>query len=173
MSREQDNNRNKRQRNKPERREHFPEYARQDFAAPTIPVREYQPDPVNGKPIESIYQAIVHRDTKRPINFETALEQVKNTESLGPNEFVCYIGSGNFAVYCEREENGRKTLELRKKIMYEDHHEKPDWRRELSPGISRDYQPTPRPLSELYSADELRAFPRLGTGSGIYLPRNT
>jgi hypothetical protein len=173
MSRDNDKQRGRRQRNKPEKREHSAEFKKQDFSAPPIPKRDYEPDPVNGQPIENIFVAIMHRDNKKPINFETALEQVKNTENLGPGEFVCYIGAGNFAVYQESEQSGRKTLALRKKIAYEDHHEKPQWRRELSPGISRDYVPEPRPLSELYTAEELRNFPRLGTGSGIYLPRNT
>lgn len=176
MSRDHDKHHNRRTRqNKPEpqRREHMSEFAKQDFTPPKPPKREYAPDPVNGKPIENIFLAFDHRDAHVPINFDTALEQVKATEHLGPGEFVCYIGQGNFAVYHEREENGRKILEQRKKIPFEDHHEKPQWRRELSPGISKDYLPQPKVLSELYTPEELHAFPRLGTGSGIYLPRNS
>ena len=63
---------------------------------------------------------------------------------------------------------------IRKRIQYEDEFEKHSWRRELSPGISRDYKPTPQPLSELYDEAE-ESIGQSGYGknhSSIYMPRN-
>jgi len=175
MSRDSEHHRNRRRR-RPEQNQNNRERVERQVPPPMVilkaPVRNYDPDPVNGEPIENIVTAINHRDSNKPANFETILEQVKGSESLGPGEFVCYIGAGDFAVYKEAEENGRKTLELKKKIPYEDRHQKPVWRRELSPGISRDYEPTPEPLSSLYTQEEERAFPRLGSGTMSYMPKN-
>jgi hypothetical protein len=171
MSKEIENNRSRRKQKSEKREKAIPQ--RRDYSPPPLPKRQYAPDPITGKPIENILTAIMQRDSKEPINFDTALDQVKNSEHLGPNDIVCYIGSGNFAVYTEHNTNGRKYMELKKKIAYEDNHEKPVWRRELSPGISRDYVPTPQNLSELYTQEELMNFPRMGSGSGIYLPKNS
>jgi len=142
------------------------------FVIPQAPKRDYEPCPISGKPIENPLTAIVHRESEKPADFDTVLEMVKSHEHLGPREFVCYIGAGNFAVYEEVEQAGKKTLVLKKKIPYEEHHQKPDWRRELSPGISKDYKPSPESLSTLYSPEEERNFPKLGTAATSYMPKN-
>ena len=135
--------------------------------------RDYPPDPLTGQPIENVYTAFTHRDTEQPTSFDAVLEHVRNAENIAENQSLIYVGSGCFGVYEEVEENGRRRLVLQRKIAYEDSHHKPDWRRELAPGISRDYQPTPEPLSQLYSSEEQSQFPKIGASSGAYMPRSS
>jgi hypothetical protein len=153
----------------------FNQYSREEkYPAPPVPPkRDYQPDPVTGKPIDNIYTAMMHRESEQPVAFDTVIEQLRNAENIGERQQLAYIGSGQFGVYEEVEENGRKRLTLVRRIVYEDGHRKPDWRRELSPGISRDYRPAPEPLDHLYSPEEERAFPKIGAASSAYMPRSS
>jgi hypothetical protein len=153
----------------------FSQYTREEkYPLPPVPPkREYQPDPVTGKPIDNIYTALMHRDSEQPVSFDTVIEQLRNAENLGERQQLIYIGSGQFGVYEEVEEGGKKRLQLVRRVVYEDGHRKPDWRRELSPGISRDYRPAPEPLDRLYSPEEERAFPKIGAASSAYMPRSS
>lgn len=137
------------------------------------PKRDYPPDPLTGQAIDNVYTAFTHRDTEQPTSFDAVLEHVRNAENITESQTLIYVGSGCFGVYEEVEENGRRRLVLQRKITYEDSHHKPDWRRELAPGISRDYQPSPEPLSQLYSQDEQSQFPKIGAASGAYMPRSS
>ena len=153
----------------------FSHYSREEkYPTPPVPPkRDYAPDPVTGKAIDNVYTALVHRDSEQPVSFDTVIEQLKNAENLGANQQLIYVGSGQFGVYDEVDEGGKKRLMLNRKIAYEDGHHKPDWRRELSPGISRDYRPTPEPLDRLYSQEEERNFPKIGAASSAYMPRSS
>jgi len=135
--------------------------------------KEYPPCPISGAPIENIFTAINHRETNQPANFDAFVKYLREAEQLSDKQFLLYVGSGTFGVYEEELENGRKKMVQVRKIVYEDSHEKPLWRKELSPGISRDYIPNPTPLSQLYSLEEEQAFPKIGATNGAYLPRNS
>lgn len=139
---------------------------------PKPPKRDYDPCPISGNAIDNIFTAIDHRETGKPATFDGVLELIRNAENLPETDQLLYVGSGAFGVYQEVQENGLKKMVQVRKIVYEESHHKPDWRRELSPGISRDYIPAPRPLSELYTPEEERQFPKLGAGN-VYMPRNS
>lgn len=140
---------------------------------PPVPVREYEVCPLTGEPITNILTAIADPETGRPANFDGVVERLAASEELQPNEQICYLGRGSFGILVD--DKGKKPrYYVRKRFQFEDEHEKYVWRRELSPGISRDYVPTPQPLSELY--DEAEAVV-LDNGYGrnhqsIYLPKN-
>lgn len=132
------------------------------------PHREYPPCPLSGEPIDDIYSAVADPRTGNPVRIESVVAKFTEQESLGPDERICYVGEGQFGVVRETVQNGKSVLEIVKRIPYEDHHEKQPWRKELSPGISRDYVPQPSPIHELYTSEEQRTFPRFGrisTGS--------
>ena len=135
------------------------------------PKRDYDPCPISGEPIEDILSAVAHPDSGRPCNFDSVVNHLKETEPLEADERICYIGEGSFGIVKEEEKGS--ALTIRKRIQYEDSHAKHEWRRELSPGISRDYLPNPTPLSELYSDEDIRNF-EFGQGAphSIYLPKN-
>ena len=142
------------------------------FMPPPVPSREYEPCPVSGGPIKDILSAIADPETGRPSDFDSVISRLTEQEELGPNERICYLGKGSFGVLVDQK--GKKPrYYVRKRIQYEDEFEKHSWRRELSPGISRDYTPEPQPLSELYDEAE-ETIGQNGYGknhSSIYMPR--
>ncbi|KGE70795.1 hypothetical protein [Spirochaeta lutea] len=137
------------------------------------PIREYDPDPITGDPIENILAAIAHPSTGKPANIESVIRTLEGQEELTEGQRITYIGAGCFGVVEERREQGKLVVEIIKKIPYEDTHATYPWRREQSPGISRDYQPKPEPLDSLYTPEEEREFPKLGAASSAhYMPHS-
>ncbi len=137
-----------------------------------IPEREREPCPISGEPIDDILTAITHPASGRPARFDAVIGKIAEHEQLEADERIAYIGRGNFGIVkMEKDEYGQPLLVVRKRIVYEEGGDKKDWRRELAPGISRDYPPEPRPLSELYSSEELSSFPRFDAGGSMYVSR--
>lgn len=137
------------------------------------PKREYEPCPLSGEKIEDILTAVADPNTGRPCNFRSVIEHIRERENVGGDERVCYIGEGTFAIVKDEKQGGKTKLSIQKRIEFEDKYATYDWRKELSPGISRDYVPNPTPLSELYTAEEIRNFEfGHGTPHSIYLPKN-
>mgnify|MGYP006304579993 CR=1 FL=1 len=138
-----------------------------------VPNRDYETCPISGEPITDIYTAITDPETGRPANFDSVIQRLTEQEDLAPNERICYLGRGSFGVLVDQK--GKKPrYYVRKRIQYEDEYEKREWRRELSPGISRDYTPSPQPLSELYDEAEAEVGDN-GFGrdhASVYLPKN-
>ncbi|MFP4485281.1 MAG: hypothetical protein ACOCYG_00955 [Spirochaetota bacterium] len=133
------------------------------YMPPERPKREYPPCPLSGEPVGDILTAIADPETGQPSNLESVIEKLRKTEPLGPNERLAYIGRGQFGVIEETGEKPKeKSVTIKRRIEYENTNQQHAWRKELSPGISRDYVPEPRPLSELYSDEEERRFPRFG-----------
>jgi len=137
-----------------------------------VPEREHEPCPISGEPIEDILTAITHPASGKPARFDAVITSLAEREQLEEDERIAYIGKGVFGIIkMQRDSGGHQELVVRKRIPYEDGHDKQTWRRELAPGISRDYPPEPRPLSELYSSEELSAFPRFDAGGSMHLSR--
>jgi hypothetical protein len=141
------------------------------YMPPKPPEREYGPCPLSGEPIEHIFSAVQDPESGRPAILERAIERVSRNEELGENERLCYIGDGNFGVVYEERRGKNTVVEIRRRIEYENRNDKADWRKELSPGISRDYVPEPRPLSELYTQEEILSFPKFTRAGSYYVPR--
>ncbi len=138
-----------------------------------IPKRDYESCPISGEPITDIYTAIADPETGKPANFDSVILKLTEQEELAENERVCYLGRGSFGILVDQK--GKKPrYYVRKRIQYEDEYEKHPWRRELSPGISRDYEPSPQPLHELY--DEAEAVVDVNgfrkDYASVYLPKN-
>jgi hypothetical protein len=122
--------------------------------------------------VDNVLTAIAEPRSGQPARFEAVLEIVSRDESVEENERIAYLGRGAFGIVSvQRGEQGRPELVVRKRIQYEDSHEKYSWRRELSPGISRDYIPHPEPLAQLYTPDEIAAFPRFDSAGSSYVSR--
>ncbi|NBC30776.1 MAG: hypothetical protein GVY29_12390 [Spirochaetes bacterium] len=130
---------------------------------PERPKRDYPPCALSGEPISDILTAIADPETGQPSNLESVIEKLEKTEPLGPNERVAYIGRGEFGVVEETgDKKKNKSVVIKRRIEYENPNQQHEWRKELSPGISRDYLPDPQPLSDLYDDEEERTFPRFG-----------
>lgn len=130
------------------------------------PKREYPPCPISGEPIDDPYSAVEDPETGQPARLESVIRKLSESERLGPNERIAYIGQGAFGVVEERKENGKKRVTVKKRIEYESGRDPQEWRKELSPGISRDYKPEPQPLSTLYSDEQERSFPKFSRNVG-------
>ena len=119
------------------------------------------------------YTYIADPETGKPANFDSVIQKLSAQEELAENERVCYLGRGSFGILVDQK--GKKPrYYVRKRIQYEDENRSLDWRRELSPGISRDYVPSPQPLSELHLEAE-KVIGDNGYGrnhASIYLPKN-
>ena len=143
------------------------------FMPTPVPKRDYGPDPVTGEPVTDILTAIADPATGRPSNFDSVLKRLEAQETLAENERIVYMGNGSFGILVEQKGKSPR-YSVRKRIQVEDDRETPGWRRELSPGISRDYVPSPEPLSVLYGEAEANVvdnkYGRLH--ASIYLPRN-
>ena len=137
-----------------------------------VPEREYEACPVSGEKIEDIYSAIAEPHSGKPARFDRVVERLRAAEEIGEDEQLVYLGRGAFGVVTlEPDNDGRTQLVVHKRFQYEDHHERYQWRRELSPGISRDYVPHPEPISELYSREEIQQFPRFDASTAAHLSR--
>ena len=169
-------NRNESERapqNGKKRRKSIPFDPEKHFLPNPVPERTYAPCPVSGEEIDDIFTAIADPQTGRPAKFDSVLEKIAATETLQEDERIAYIGRGAFGIVAmEKGENNRPHLVVRKRIEYEPSSDAQGWRKELSPGISRDYTPQPQPLSELYSREELQAFPRFESPVAGSIPRN-
>lgn len=142
------------------------------FMPAAVPEREYDACAVSGEKIEDIYSAIAEPHSGKPARFDRVVERLRQAEQIGDDEQLVYLGRGAFGVVTiEPNDQGRKELMVHKRIQYEDSHERYAWRRELSPGISRDYVPQPEPITELYSREEIQQFPRFDASTAAHLSR--
>jgi hypothetical protein len=158
---------------KPQRRPQRSAEFHKQFLPDAPPKRDYDPCPLSGEPIRDVLSAISHPQTGQPTNLESVIAELSRREQLGANERICYIGEGQFGVIQEQKVGGKQQITIIRRISYEQGNTRADWRKELSPGISRDYTPDPQPLSELYSIEEERQFPRFDRSSGSYMPRQS
>lgn len=77
--------------------------------APVRTVAEPRPVcPICGKEIENIALSFFNANGES-VHFDCVLGQVRNSETLGENQSVSYIGRGNFAVV-EKDENGKYRI---------------------------------------------------------------
>lgn len=92
---------------------------------PVYCVRE--PKPVCalcGNTIENIAQAFNDAEG-RPVHFDCVLEKIKSSEILSENQFISYVGKGNFAVV-EKLEDGKYIIV--RTISYEDQKRNSDFK---------------------------------------------
>lgn len=139
------------------------------------PERDYDPCDLSGEEIDDITTAIAHPHTGKPVRFESVIKTLldQEQEELQEDERLAYLGKGTFGIIKieKKKGGGRPELTVRKYFHYEDTHERHAWRRELAPGISRDYIPDPQPLADLYSAEEIAAFPRFDSAGSSVVSR--
>ncbi|TVQ27212.1 MAG: hypothetical protein EA383_02910 [Spirochaetaceae bacterium] len=139
-----------------------------------IPERDYAPCPVCGKAIDHVFSAVAHRSNGLPAHIECIVGELSKDEHLDEGDRIVYLGRGNFGVVGKDPvvEDGKKRFNVKRRIQYETGSDAPDWRRELSPGISRDYTPEPERLDEVAPEKEQTLRETLGTDrDAIYMPR--
>lgn len=90
-------------------------------------VREIADCPVCGKPIKDITSALSLKEEGVPAHFDCVLAEVKEKESLGPDETIIYLGNGDFGIVNEVEYRKGK-LQILRKVGYEQLDKRDEWR---------------------------------------------
>lgn len=88
--------------------------------------------PKCGQPITDVSSAITDKESGKPAHFDCILNQVKQTEQVGENEKIAYIGQGRFAVIYYENPRDQRHFTIKKIIEWEERDKKPEWRSELS-----------------------------------------
>lgn len=126
-----------------------------DFTKITLPDRSAVPET-----IEDGLVALHEETSGAVLDFDAALEKLKQTEEIEPNQEIVYIGSGNFAVVShQKNAEGKMELVIHRKIEFEKRHDDIAWRDKLCYDLALAYTPNPDPLSELYTTEEILNFP--------------
>lgn len=86
-----------------------------------------------GQPITDISSAISNRDDGKPAHFDCVLNKIAETEKIGPNEKIAYIGQGRFGVIYYENPRDAKHFSIRKIIEWEGRdQERGEWRNEMA-----------------------------------------
>ena len=105
---------------------------------PPPPRRDYGACPICSQPMRDINSAIAFPPSNEPAHFECVLRNIAATEDLAQGERVCYLGNGSFGIIADKSKAGESRYVIRKRIQFEDAEGELPWRKELSPGISRE-----------------------------------
>lgn len=158
-----------------QKRRQIPFDPEKHFLPEPVPERTYDPCPLSGEEIDDITSAIAHPQTGRPARFESVIRSLSSQveDELSEDHRIAYLGRGTFGLITFEKIPGKSQpmLVVKRYFEYEDN-EKHQWRRELAPGISRDYIPEPQPLAELYTQEELASFPRFDASGSGFSSRN-
>ena len=102
------------------------------------PKREYDVCPICNQPMRDIHSAIAFPPSDVPAHFECVIRSISEGEKLAENERVVYLGNGSFGVVQDQSGQGKSHYVVVRRIQFEERDRVVQWRRELSPGISRD-----------------------------------
>lgn len=102
------------------------------------PKREYGACPICKQPMRDIQSAIAFPPSDEPAHFECVIRRIGEDEALSEHERVIYLGNGSFGIVEDRSGEGDSKYVIRKRIQFEEPEKPVGWRKELSPGISRE-----------------------------------
>ncbi len=88
--------------------------------------------PVCGQPITDVASAIADKSSGNPIHFECVMEKLSQTEKVGQNEKICYIGQGRFGVLYFENPRDQRHFTIKKIIDWEEKDKSISWREEMS-----------------------------------------
>jgi hypothetical protein len=102
------------------------------------PKREYGACPICQQPMRDIHSAIAYPPSDVPAHFECVVKKIAEDEGVKQSERVVYLGNGSFGVVEDQSAQGKSSYVVVRRIQFEERDHPVGWRRELSPGISRD-----------------------------------
>jgi len=102
------------------------------------PTREYGACPICNQPMRDIQSAIAFPPSDQPAHFECVIRRIGEDEKISESERVVYLGNGSFGIIEDRTASGESKYVIRKRIQFEEPEKAVGWRKELSPGISRE-----------------------------------
>ncbi len=88
--------------------------------------------PKCGQQINDMASAIADRDSGEPMHFDCVISKLKESETLGQNQSMTYIGQGRFAVITFENMRDLRHFKIEKIIEWEDRNKKSEWRGEMA-----------------------------------------
>lgn len=79
------------------------------------------------KNIDEPYTSFTDKESRNPIHFSCAADELKKSNALETNDRLLYIGSGSFAVI----EKGTKKIKIKKRVVFEGSSQWPKWRERM------------------------------------------
>ncbi|MEM5947859.1 hypothetical protein WKV44_04820 [Spirochaetia bacterium 38H-sp] len=92
---------------------------------------------VCGELIYDVYTTIAHKDSGEPIHFECAVNMIKQTETLGKDEELCYLGNGAFGIVIMKQPPSPVRFFIKKRIEFEPK-DKGAWKKDISVNLVLD-----------------------------------
>lgn len=87
--------------------------------------------PECGELITDIASAVADKSTGKPVHFECVMNRLNETEKVGQNEKICYIGQGRFGILYFENPRDQRHFTIKKIIEWEERDKKIDWRDEM------------------------------------------
>ena len=88
--------------------------------------------PKCGEVIQDIASSITDRKTNTPVHFDCVMKELSETEKLGENEKIAYIGQGRFGVLYFENPRDQRKFTIKKIIEVEERETRAQWRDQLS-----------------------------------------
>jgi hypothetical protein len=88
------------------------------------------PCPVCQKPIRELASALSYKGTGAPAHFDCVLKELREAHEMTPQEKICYLGGGSFAIL-QFKNGGGSRFTIRKKIPYEEKEVPQEWKKTL------------------------------------------
>ena len=85
-----------------------------------------------GELITDIASAVADKSTGKPVHFECVMNRLNETEKVGQNEKICYIGQGRFGILYFENPRDQRHFTIKKIIEWENRDAKFEWRDEIS-----------------------------------------
>lgn len=103
-----------------------PAQERAGVAPPSSPVC-----PVCGQPVRELVSAVTHRGSGTPAHFDCIVKELRETNELGAQERLCYLGGGVFGVLAFRTEGNPGSYVIKRRIPYESREAPQAWKKPL------------------------------------------
>lgn len=139
------------------KRDSFPEGAVPDIFTPSLS-DEQRALKDKTMSLPRVYTDMYDEHTQQMVSFDEALELIKQREQLEEGESLIYAGAGSFAVVKTEGKGKEKTQVVVRKIEFEKRHEEHNLREEMHFEIPVVNISEPKPLSELYTDEEIANF---------------
>jgi len=83
--------------------------------------------PICNQAVRELASALTHRETNKPAHFDCIMHELRESNELGPQEKICYLGGGAFGILEFRQ----GKFAIRKRIQYEEKDAAQDWKKPL------------------------------------------
>ncbi len=88
--------------------------------------------PLCSQAITDMSSAIAEKSSGKPVHFECVMARLSETEKVGQNEKIAYIGQGRFGILYFENPRDQRHFTIKKIIDWEEKDKKPEWREEMS-----------------------------------------